>query len=215
MTKRITSHREVLDYLLNFFTLIKEINFNPGLETPHLVIKSLSSTHQFIWLGALTWNTGWCAWQNHKLTWSHLYSLWIIKIYKWELYKNKKIIGKPLVFYKIQKKPKWKTCFTGTETRVAQESSTGGLLNSVLCNKRAVMRLSKLSLNLVVSFQIPKLIGQMLRLVLLGIATWFAICQLIPGLGILGHSQQRGRGGLRESCLLERRNSLRLWTSTL
>ena len=76
---------------------------------------------------------------------------------------NNKSQGKYKHFIKYKKKAENR--FTGTETRRAQEKSTVSLLNSVLCNKRALMRFSRLSVSLVDLSQIPNLIRQMLRLV--------------------------------------------------
>ena len=85
-------------------------------------------------------------------------------------YNNNISQGKHKHFVKSKKKKKKKkksteNRFTGTETRRAQEKSTISLQNSVLCNKKALMRFSRLSFSLVDESQIPNLIGKMLRLV--------------------------------------------------
>lgn len=65
-------------------------------------------------------------------------------------YNNNISQGKHKHFIKSKKKKKsTENRFTGTETRRAQEKSTISLQNSVLCNKKALMRFSRLSFSLV------------------------------------------------------------------
>ena len=64
-------------------------------------------------------------------------------------YNNNISQGKHKHFIKSKKKKSTENRFTGTETRRAQEKSTISLQNSVLCNKKALMRFSRLSFSLV------------------------------------------------------------------
>lgn len=95
---RICQIRKVSDYLPPF--LPEQENFHPGLETPH--VHHQLHDHQCLDYRAQSSALVHPWWQNHELPWSHLYTLQIINIYKWELLQQTNFIRRTEVLYKIQ-----------------------------------------------------------------------------------------------------------------